>query len=242
MTTTPGLAMASDASDVQAILVPAGQEYGAVRAALRSIGGGPPAIAIPAGPTALRRFLADPQVQDQLASRRILLMGLAGSLSVAHAVTDSLWLEATQKTFGGDNAVYACDPSLTQALCRRLPQPRLGTGITTDHIVTTVAGKQRLHHQYQADIVDMESAVLLEQLPTAAIAVVRVISDDCHHALPDISQAIRPDGTLNAGMLARAFLRRPVAAARFIGGSLAALAALRRLTRQLFEAEQQTVV
>jgi hypothetical protein len=82
----------------------------------------------------------------------------------------------------------------------------------------------------------MEGAAVLEVLGQTGIAVamLRAVSDDCHHDLPDLSAAIAPDGSLRPLPLARSLLSRPIAASHLIRGSLAGLKQLERLTRQLF--------
>lgn len=107
-----------------------------------------------------------------------------------------------------------------------------------DRVITTVAEKKRLSDRYQADVVDMESAVLLDAMPQTRIAVLRVISDDCSHDLPDMSGAIGPDGSLRAGTLAQSFLKRPVAALKFISSSLQGLKVLEQSTFALFKSEK----
>jgi hypothetical protein len=89
-----------------------------------------------------------------------------------------------------------------------------------------VKEKRRLGDRYRADVVDMESAVCWPPCPQAKVAILRVISDDCSHDLPDIAGAIGPDGSLRADTLARSFLKRPIAALKFISGSLQALKTL----------------
>lgn len=80
----------------------------------------------------------------------------------------------------------------------------------------------------------MEGVTLLRALPDCPIAILRVISDDCHHELPDISAAIAADGSLRVATLMLSFLRRPLAALRLIRGSLRGLKALEQVVASLF--------
>ena len=82
----------------------------------------------------------------------------------------------------------------------------------------------------------MEGAKVLEALEQkpAAVAILRVISDDCRHNLPDITSAISPEGSLQMFPLTISFLRRPVAAVRLIQGSLRGLQVLQGVTTELF--------
>ncbi|MBE9138960.1 hypothetical protein IQ254_17475 [Nodosilinea sp. LEGE 07088] len=247
---------------IQVILVPAGAEHQAVMRGLKGVRSAPPVIPVPAGPTAFRACLQSWEDRARFADQEILLIGLGGSLAPRHRVGDAILLEQvlnaagelptessdrpksslkgetlsqTQPLFKGGRGdrLAQCDRTLTESLAQRLKIP-IGTGVMCDRIITTVAEKRRLGDRYQADVVDMESAVLLEAMPQAKVAILRVISDDCSHDLPDISGAIGPDGSLRAGTLARSFLKRPMAALNFISGSLQGLNALEQFTLALF--------
>ncbi|MBD2113878.1 MULTISPECIES: hypothetical protein [Cyanophyceae] len=222
---------------VQVILVPAGAEYQAVVRGLKAIPYAPPVVAVPAGPAAFRAFLETWKDRSRFEDQEILLIGLGGSLLPQHSVGDALLLEQVWDAAGGDNAKgYQCDRTLTDELAQRLGVP-VGTGLTCNRVITTVAEKRRLGDRYQAAVVDMESAVLLATTPQAKVAILRVISDDCGHDLPDIAGAIGPDGSLRANTLARSFLKRPIAALKFISGSLQALKTLEQITFALFKSD-----
>jgi hypothetical protein len=220
---------------IQVILVPAGAEYQAVMRGLKAVPHAPPVVAVPAGPAAFRAFLETWEDRSRFEDQGILLIGLGGSLSPQHSVGDGLLLEQVWDASAGDGAKgYPCDRTLTDELAQRLGVS-VERGVTCDRVITTVAEKGRLGNRYQAAVVDMESAVLLEAMPQAKVAILRVISDDCSHDLPDISGAIGPDGKLRADTLARSFLKRPVAALKFISGSLQALKTLEQITLVLFQ-------
>ncbi|MBD1874756.1 hypothetical protein H6F75_14805 [Nodosilinea sp. FACHB-131] len=220
---------------IQVILVPAGAEYQAVMRGLKAVPHAPPVVAVPAGPVAFRAFLESWEDNSRFATQEILLMGLGGSLSPQHSVGDAILLEQVWDAAEGDSSKgYQCDRILTDELAQHLGAP-VGKGVTCDRVITTVNEKRQLGDRYQADVVDMESAVLLEAMPQAKVAVLRVISDDCSHDLPDISGAIGPDGSLRADTLARSFLKRPIAALKFISGSIQALKALEQVTLLLFQ-------
>lgn len=219
---------------IQVILVPAGPEASAVRRGRQGQSSSAEVIEIPAGPTAFSQFLSDAHMQRWLAGKQIVLMGLGGSLNTDYQVADSVLLETVLGNSGAGNIQpYGCDRTLTQFLSQHLPQVSRGIGITSDHVVTTVVEKQHLRNQHQADVVDMESAVLLQQLPTAQIAILRVISDNSHHPLPDISAAIAADGSLKSVPLGVAFIKQPWAALRLIRGSLKGLQVLEQLAARL---------
>lgn len=219
---------------VQVILVPAGAEYQAVMRGLKAVPHAPPVVAVPAGPAAFRAFLETWEGRSRFEDQEILLIGLGGSLSPQHSVGDAILLEQVWDAAERDGSQgYFCDRTLTDELAQRLGAP-VGTGVTCDRVITTVAEKRRLGDRHQAAVVDMESAVLLAAMPQAKVAILRVISDDCGHDLPDIAGAIGPDGSLRADTLARSFLRRPFAALKFISGSLQALKTLEQITLTLF--------
>ena len=126
-----------------------------------------------------------------------------------------------------------CDRALTAQLAERLGIAT-GIGVTCDRVITTAAEKKRLGDRYSASVVDMEGAVLLKALPDRAIAILRVISDDCREDLPDIAGAIAADGSLRPMTLALSFAKRPLLAIRFIKGSLKGLKALENMAFALF--------
>jgi len=64
--------------------------------------------------------------------------------------------------------------------------------LTSDHIVWSAAEKP-LGQSYNAEVVDMEGFAALEVLSQAGVvAMLRVISDDCEHDLPDLTSALSP--------------------------------------------------
>ena len=220
----------------QFILVPAGAEYQVVHRALRHWPEYPRIVPIPAGPQAVQAFLATWEERQSLQAASILLLGLGGSLSPHHGVGDGVllqkvWDESKGQEAEGDEA----DATLTQWIAQRLPSVTMGTGVMSDRVVTSAAAKRQLRDQYGADVVDMESAALLKALPQCQIAILRVISDDWEHDLPDISTAISPAGAIKAVPLALSCLRQPIAALRLIRGAIKGLKALGRMTAVLFQ-------
>lgn len=221
--------------EIQLILVPAGAEYRAVKQALKQVKNGPQAVAIPAGPSAARSFLENWRAYPTQ-SGSVLLVGLGGSLSAQYKVGDALLLEKVWNGFG-ERQVFECDRDLTHQIAARL---KIATevGVTCDHVITSPREKQKLGNRYAASLVDMESAAVIKAFSHFAvkqrIAVLRVISDDARHTLPDLSSTLSPDGSIRPISLALSFLRNPTAALRLIQGSLKALKALEKLTIALF--------
>lgn len=221
--------------DIQIVLVPAGVEYQAVRRALKRIPNRPRIVAIPAGPQAVQRFLSNWAERPALVNAGILLVGLGGGLSPDYGIGDSVILQTLwDDTQPAQSKPSPCDRTLTTQLSKRLRLP-LGVAVSCDRIVTKAAEKCQLRDRYGADVVEMEGAALLAALPDSQIAILRVISDDCDHDLPDISDAIGPDGSIQSIRLALSFLKHPVAAMRLIRGSLKGLKALEHQVRLLFQ-------
>ncbi|WP_420807069.1 hypothetical protein [Trichormus azollae] len=93
-----------------------------------------------------------------------------------------------------------------------------------------------LHEQSGADLVDMEGFAFLEffqQLETS-VAILRVVSDDSLHDIPDVTSAINSDGSLQPLPLALALIRQPLSATWLIRGSLKGLKIFIRESRLLF--------
>jgi hypothetical protein len=109
-------------------------------------------------------------------------------------------------------------------------------GLTSDRLIHSASEKQHLGQLYNAEVVDMEGIATLAFFQKAgiAVAIVRVISDDIHHDLPNLASAISPDGALLPLPLALGMMRQPVAAIRLIQGSLHGLKVLQNTTKLLF--------
>jgi len=111
------------------------------------------------------------------------------------------------------------------------------TGVSCDRIINTATEKRQLAQTHQADVVDMEGFSLLSVLKATpiSISIIRVISDDVHHDLPDLNAAISPDGKLQSLPLAIGMMRQPLSALRLIQGSLKGLKQLENVTAQIFK-------
>lgn len=106
-----------------------------------------------------------------------------------------------------------------------------GSGITVSRVVINAQDKLWLGQQHQALAVDMESFDILQIAAEQGVpaAVIRVISDEAEHDLPDFNFAAETDGTVNPRRMATAMLQRPVASARFLRNLKQVLAALRKV-------------
>jgi hypothetical protein len=107
---------------------------------------------------------------------------------------------------------------------------------TSDRIIFSAQEKRHLGQINNADVVDMEGFAALEVLSQAgvAVAMVRVISDDSHHNIPNLTSALSPDGSLQRLPLAIAIIQQPIAATRLIRGAIHGLRSLQQVTTVLF--------
>ncbi len=229
------------AQSIQIIFVPQGQEYQAVSRGISqqlstktssTLGLAVPVVVpVPVGQEPFRRFLqAYSPPQEPLS---MLLMGLCGSLTDQYQVGDLVIYESCVDQTGKR---WECDRSLTDQLSQVFNRKPVAA-FTSDRLIHQAAEKHQIAQQYQTDAVDMEGSSALEVLAArgAAIGMLRVVSDDCQHNLPDLSAAFSPDGCLRPLPLAIGMLRQPLAAARLIQGSLKGLKVLQQVSQQLVE-------
>jgi purine-nucleoside phosphorylase len=224
-------------NDIQVIFVPQGAEYKAVRRGLSRVSGSTPTvIAIPVGIKPFTTYLHKLQDDQRFLNHpqaRVLLMGLCGSLSPSYSVGKIVLYE---------NCVYQgnvreCDRTFTAQLYSQLhSELSLVKGVSCDRVVCSAAEKRHLGETLGADVVDMEGFAALEFFNQVgvSVAMLRVVSDDSHYDIPDLTSAISPDGSLRSLPLVLTLLRRPIAATRLIRGSLQGLKVLEEVTALLF--------
>ena len=205
--------------------------------------------------TRLQHLVQTKHLKSSLHGQTVLLLGLGGSLSAQYCVGDiviprlidrviSRYLAPADLAFRDSGRLdqsrlekrYVPDSDLVHALYQSLEaqiaqMPSvLGIvhGVTSDRVITTPQKKQQLSKTYNAELVDMEGAYVLDffQKRGARVVVVRVISDNHDGAIPDLDRAIDSNGQLKVGMIAWQFFRQPNAAARLIRGSLKGLRVL----------------
>ena len=138
-------------------------------------------------------------------------------------------------------SVDVFEPSLIQALYQTLihtlsdlpcpPKIVIAHGVTSDRIITTALEKQWLGRAYDAAVVDMEGAHIVDffQHRGAQVGIVRVISDGSETDIPELNVAIDEEGSLNFGAMIWQFFQQPVAAAHLVQGSLKGLKRLERI-------------
>ena len=216
------------------ILVPQGAEYQAVCRGLgRVTSSSPQVLAMPMGIEPVRQYLQQLTHNEE---NRILMMGLCGSLSQNYQVGD---IVLYQNCFYQGN-LQECHNSFTADIHNQLgDHVSLVKGLTSDRIISTAKEKHHLHQQSSAEVVDMEGYAFLEffqELPKVQVAILRVVSDDAHHDIPNITSAISADGSLQPLPLAWELICQPLAGIRLITGSLKGLKALTAVTELLFRA------
>ncbi|MEH2313187.1 MAG: phosphorylase [Nostoc sp.] len=220
---------------INTILVPQGAEYKAVSRGLSGVTASiPTVVAIPVGMKPLLKYLQQSQRNGQfLAPSRVVIMGICGSLSDRYTVGDIVLYQ---------DCVYSgkrqeCDRTFTAQLHSQISEKvSLVKSLTSDRMICSPSEKRHLGETLAADVVDMEGFTALEFFNTVGVdvAMLRVVSDDCQHDIPDLTSAINSDGSLNPFPLAMGMLRQPLAATRLIRGSLKSLKVLEQLTNRLF--------
>lgn len=220
---------------IDTILVPQGAEYQAVR---RGVGRAatPTVLPIPIGAAPLRQYLnGQREAGYSFAGQQLVVMGLCGGLTPDHAIAAVvLYRECVDRTTG---LVLSCDEALTNWLQTKLVMASSVRALTSDRLVSSAQEKHQLAQRHAAAVVDMEGFAVLESLCPlgATVAMLRVISDNAQHDLPDLTNAIDQDGSLQPLPLAWGMVRQPIAAMRLIRGSLQGLKTLQALTESICE-------
>lgn len=223
---------------IDAILCPQGAEYRAIRSALNQINSYQlKLLPIPMGVNSLTNYLKRKRIEEicQKNQPKVLIMGLCGSLSPQYDVGDAvLYHNCVYLT--PEKQINTTDIALTNYIYQKLNQKvSLVSSLTSDRLIFSAAEKWQLGQLTKASVVDMEGFVALEilQQQGVAVAMLRVVSDNSKHDIPDLSKAIAADGTLKPLPMAIAMLRQPLAATRLIKGSLKGLAVLQQVTTDL---------
>ena len=137
-----------------------------------------------------------------------------------------------------DNSTLETDEELTTTLKNQLnPKISLVTALTSDRVIHSATDKQSLATTNPATVVDMEGFTYLQTLQSQGISVVilRIVSDDINHDLPDLNQAINQDGQLQTIPMIISMLRQPLASIRLIKGSLKGLQILQQVAKEIFD-------
>ncbi|MBH8574125.1 phosphorylase [Nostocaceae cyanobacterium CENA369] len=222
---------------IHTILVAQGAEYKAVCRGLSRVTGLRPTIQpIPVGIQPLTKYLQEWSKDENfrnIIQPRVLVMGLCGSLNKRYAIGDIVLYQNCN--YQGN--LQECDRTFTAQLHSLLQENvSLVKSVTSVRVICSAAEKQHLGKTLATDVVDMEGFAVLDFFKNigVAVAMLRVVSDDCQHDIPDLSSAISSDGSLQPLPLAINLLRQPIAATRLIRGSLKGLKVLEEVTNLVF--------
>jgi len=224
---------------IDTILVVHGAEYQAVKKALKKTEipaksvNLPKIIPIPIGEKDANKILENSQFLNNSKPQKVLIIGLCGSLSPKHSVGDIVLYKSCIK----ENSTLTTNEELTATLKNQLNSNiPLVTALTSDRIIQSATEKQSLGATYPATVVDMEGFTYLQSLKSQGIsvAILRIVSDDIHHDLPDLNRAINQNGQLQTIPMIISMLRQPIAGIRLIKGSLKSLQALQQVAQEIF--------
>lgn len=221
-------------------MVPQGAEYKAVCRGLSRISTQTPKVLpIPVGIKPLTEYLQQLPKNEyflNISQPRVLVMGLCGSLTKKYTVGDIVLYQDC--IYQGN--LQKCENSLTTQIYSKLSTQNSALnvvqGLTSDRVIWSAKEKLNLGEISGADVVDMEgfAALNFSNQNQVAVAMLRVVSDNCEHDIPDLTTAFNSDGLLQPIPLALGLLRQPVAATRLIWGSLRGLKVLEQVTKSLF--------
>lgn len=225
---------------IDAIIVPQGAEYKAVKKGLSSIKVKQPLIiTIPIGTRNISAALTNHNFW-RFKPKQVLMMGLCGSLSTQYSVGDAV---IYQDCYSATKATkILIDKRLNQLIIQKfnnyINQNKVSfvSSITCDRVVSTAKEKQQLARQFNVDVVDMESFdyINLLQQKKIAVSVIRIVSDDIKSDLPNLDRAIDESGKIKPLAMTKAMIEKPLASAKFIRGSIQGLQKLQQLTTKLF--------
>ena len=223
------------------ILVPQGPEFQAVKRGIGpKLSPTPKLLSLPIGPKSVTHYLEQWQQKQNFSQRKpsaLLVMGLCGSLSSKYQPGDVIIYSKCFSLNDSELLQQHCDRVLTTKLQNCLKEKAfLVKGLTSDRLIYKAEEKQQLRKDTGAEVVDMEGFAILNFFAgcSTSVAMVRVISDDCNHDLPNLTFALTPSGNIQLVPLAIAMLREPVAAFRLIRGALKGLKVLEQVTNIIF--------
>lgn len=218
---------------IDTIIVPQGAEYRAVKQGLNKLKIQQPSIvSIPIGTKQITETLEEQNFWQSPPSQ-VLMMGLCGSLSSQYAIGDVVLY---QNCFNLNREKILIEPKLNRLICQKLNNVSLVSGLTSDRFVATIIEKQQLAQNFVANVVDMESFAYLQFLQQKAIVVsiLRVVSDDLKHDLPNLESTIDETGNIKPVAMTKAMLKQPFTSIKFIRNGLQSLQQLQQITTDLF--------
>jgi len=224
---------------IDVIIVPQGAECRAVRQGLKKLSTKPRIIAIPIGTNQIEKTLSGQEFW-QSNPKRVLMMGLCGSLSPSLAVGD---LALYESCYQQNNRDYLKINSELNSLISHKVNTQLRqaesifvSGLTSQKVITKVATKRQLSEDFSVQVIDMESFQYITYLKQREIdlSILRIVSDDLKFDLPNLEQAISIDGNLKLLTLIGEMSRSPYSSSKFVIGSLRALRKLRKTVEIIF--------
>jgi nucleoside phosphorylase len=215
---------------IERILVARGAEYTAVCRGLKKSGvKGVEVIPIPMGVAALTRYLQE----VELSPKPMLLLGLSGSINPEYGLGNIvIYEECYYQDKSGKLLKKDCNSNLKTMIEAKLSTTSVVKGLTCDRLINTAVAKAQNRGLTGADVVDMESWVMIQNFPS--VAIVRVISDNYEQSLPDLNSTLDNQGNLNPFSLALKMSQQPLASLELIRSSLKALGVLEKITTELF--------
>jgi nucleoside phosphorylase len=228
---------------IDVIIVPQGAEYKAVKQGLARLKiARPLIISIPIGVDRIAETLTCQQFWETQ-PKRVLMMGLCGSLSARYSVGDAVLYRDCYSQATAENLVT--NESLNRVINQKIKQQfnqniSLVSGIMSDRIITNVAEKKQLAQNFTASVVDMESFAYLKLLQQkgVAVSILRIVSDDLKYNLPNLDEAISDRGKIKPLIMAGKMLKQPTASLRLIKSSLQALQRLQEIAIDLLDLNQ----
>ncbi len=226
---------------IDTILVAQGPELKSVRRGLSpKLSIIPQLLSLPIGQESVTRYLNQWQKKQDFWSHKpstVLVTGLCGSLSSKYQPGDVVVYRDCVLFDGSELLQQKCDRALTTKLQIHLQEKAsLVRGFTSDRFIYKAEEKQLLGKNIGAEVVDMEGFAILNFFAnlSVSVAMVRVISDDCYHDLPNLTGAITSSGNLQSLPLATAMFQQPLATFQLIRGSIKGLKVLQEVTACLF--------
>lgn len=121
-----------------------------------------------------------------------------------------------------EGSSLGCSANLTDMLSERLHARQFtvheGAGLTVPNIMCKAADKRRAGEHYRALAVDMESYQIVNAARVRGIeaAVLRIISDDAHHDLPDLNAGLDAHNGVNNFKMVMSLAAHPLLSTRFL--------------------------
>ncbi len=191
------------------------------------------------GPTNAARVAR--QVFERNTENDVLIVGISGALSPEISFGGTVICpEIVAET--GDS--MTCDADLTARLEKHFAGSKTtfhrGRGVTTNRVICSTAEKRRLFETYGGLTVDMESHSILSTAHEFGlrVGVVRVVSDDARHDLPEMNAAFDADFNVRYLKMIAALVSSPIDSARFLKNLRPAGQALGKAFRVALGAEK----